>query len=72
MEPPTGVGYVDGDAGSPGEEEPTGGEGKPDKEKEASGEAGLSSSYLPPCSDCFRIKFFLLYFQILPNILPPQ
>ncbi len=40
MEPPTGVGYVDGDAGNPDEGEASGGEGKPDKEKEASGDAG--------------------------------
>ncbi len=40
MEPSAGVGYVDGDAGSPDEGEVSGGEGKPDKEKEASGDAG--------------------------------
>ncbi len=40
MEPPTGVGYVDGEAGSPDEGEASGGEGKPDKEKEASGDTG--------------------------------
>jgi len=40
MEPSAGVGYVDGDAGSPDEGEVSGGEGKPDKEKEASGDTG--------------------------------
>lgn len=40
MEPSAGMGYVDGDAGSPDEGEVSGGEGKPDKEKEASGDTG--------------------------------
>ena len=47
MEPPTGVGYVDGEAGSPDEGEASGGEGKPDKEKEASGDAGNPDEEFP-------------------------